>query len=221
MKKIVSGLIVTVVLLLGMFNGYADIPFFVENKDFSIRGGIHYGISEGEIVAIETANGSKKYEVDTFYGEGKYDLSFATRLLGYEATVTYWIDDVIEPGTLDEFQYMVVEDDAYMAIKASLTNKYGNPMCTKQSIIFGTGIDKISNNLSYFDHVERDYAGWIIQYNDCYLMIEMKHIYFTFSGGVSLYNINYDIVSPEEMELMQMAYMDLENYVNESYENDL
>ena len=216
MKKLMAFALILAMLLGNMTTVFADVQFVTEDEAFSIRGGIHWGATKEEIVNIETANENSPNDSETYYGD--YDLSYKTLLAGYEAVITYWLDS---NQTLDEFQYILFQSEAYSNIKTALTQKYGVPLFDKQSYIAGTGIDRVSKNLSILSPSERDYAGWIVQYNDCYLMLEMKHLYFTQAKGMSLYLVNYDILSYEEMAAHQAAYDGLIEYMNSSFENDL
>lgn len=216
MKKLMAFVFILVMLLGNMTTVFAEVQFTVENEDFSIRGGIHWGSTKEDIQNIETSNGNSSTDSEIYYGE--YDLSYLTVLAGYEASITYWMDS---NQTLDEFQYVLYQGEAYSNIKAALTQKYGDPLFDEQSYIAGTGIDRVSKKLAIMSPSERDYAGWIVQYNDCYLMLETKHVYFSQGGGMSLYLVNYDVLSYEEMATHQAAYDGLVEYMNSSFENDL
>lgn len=214
MKKLIVFVLAFILLA---SSAIANVQFVEQNENFTIRGGIHFRSSKEAIEAIEKTNGNSINEADTYYQDG-YDLSYSTLLAGYEADITYWVD---EENTLDEFQYILYQNEAYENVKTALIQKYGAPLFSEQSYIAGTGIDKISKSLSILGPTDRDYAGWIVKYNDCYLMLEMKQVYFSKAKGITLYLVNYDLLSNDEMQLHQKAYDGLIDYMNSSFENDL
>ncbi|MBR5231118.1 MAG: hypothetical protein IKW00_02590 [Clostridia bacterium] len=218
MKKMLFCIIAALLIISSIATGFAEVQPFEIEENFSVRKGIQFGCSKNNVETIETNNGNEADEVDTYYGENSYDLAYSTALIGYEANVIYWFD---ENGKLDEFQYMLFQNKAYNDVKASLTQKYGAPLFNEQSYIASTKIDASSKELNILKPSDRDYAGWIIKYNDCFVMLEMKHVYYTNAGGLSLYLINYDLLSYEDMNLYTEAMEALEVYLNSSYSNDL
>ena len=219
MKKLMMCCLVILLVYTNMFNALADTQYITEDSDFSIRGGIHFGATKAEIDAIEQNNGNKHDDVDVYYGD-TYDLAYLTLLAGYKSYVTYWMD---EDGILNEFQYILPTKESYTTVKSALVDKYGAPMnttSTSTALIAGTGIDRASKKLENLTPSDKDYAGWVIKYNDCFLMIEAKHIYLSYAG-MSLYVVNYDVLSYDEMQLLQEAYDGLLEYMNTSFSNDL
>lgn len=214
MKKLLVCWFVTLLLFMSISIASADTPYIVQDENFSIRSGIHFGATKAEIDTIEKNNGNEYYDVDVYYGE-TYDLAYYTTLAGYESTITYWTD---ENGVLDEFQYVLYREAAYQSVKAALVNKYGAPM--QNALVAGTGIDRISQELKILEPYDKDYACWVVKYNDCFLIIETKHIYFPYDA-IHTYIINYDVVSYDEMKLLEDAYDELVEYINNSFENDL
>lgn len=219
MKKLLISCLVVLMVYTNMVSALADTQYATVDSEFTIRGGVHYGSTKEEIDAIEKNNGSSPTDTDTFYGE-TYDLSYTTPLAGHPACVTYWMDS---NGILDEFQYLLYTNESYMDIKSALVDKYGAPMntaSTSTALIVGTGIDRISEQLKVLSPYDKDYSGWLIKYNDCFLMIETKNIYIRKAGN-SLYVVNYDILSYDEMQSLQVHNEVYQEFKDTSINNDL
>lgn len=217
MKRLALIALALVLVVCNVTICYANTPFVEMDEGFTIRSGICVKSTKEEVQRIETQNGNSSFEPDTYYGND-FDLSYSIVLAGYTGNVTYWFDD---NNTIEEFQYLLYQQDAYDSIKIGLTQKYGAPMFTKQSYIAGTRIDSAAKEMSILSPSDRDYAGWILKYDDCYIMLEMKEISFSKAYGMSFYFVNYQILSYEDMEVYQSAVDALTEYVNDSFANDL
>ena len=217
MKRLAVIVLVLMMIVFNMISCYADTQFVEMKEDFTIRSGVCASSTKDDVKRIETENGNSAFDPNTYYGND-YGLSYSILLAGYQGNVTYWFD---ENNTIEEFQYLLYQQDAYDNIKAGLTQKYGTPMFNKQSYIAGTRIDTAAEKMAILKPSERDYIGWILQYNDCYVMLEMKEISLREAYGMSLYFVNYQILSYEDMEVYQLAVESIEEYVNNSFANDL
>lgn len=202
MKKLIALCTAALLMCLTVSGAFADTRYITINENLSIRNGIHFKATKAEIDAIEKKNekkgGSDPDGARTFYGKS-YDLVYVTQLAGHESYVTYWLD---KNGEIDEFQYLFLSGDAYKTVKTALIDKYGNP--TNYTFITGTGIDRVANHVEILRPRDKDYASWVIKYNDCFLIIEVKQIYFA-EAYMSVYVVNYDVLSYEEMELLDGA----------------
>ena len=192
MKKLITLLAVMVML----FVATAQADTTIINENFSIRNGITFMMHKNQVMQIETQSGSDKSTSPSLLPE---ELGYGTTLLGYEARIGYWFDNNL---ILEEFQYELYSATAYSAVVDTLTNKYGTPTFTSSSP-FDTRIN--SSKADWYKRMggslsatTRDYKGWLVQYHDCYVVIEVTSVYFQKLG--TLYFVNYCPMSYEEVE---------------------
>ena len=222
MKKLIALSLSLVLLFSNVLVAFSEnafkFPFVEIDENFSIRNGIHFGISKEEVSSLEKAKESEPTDLDTYYGDNAYDLAYTTMLGAHFAYLVYWFD---KDDKLDEFQYLLVgRNSSYESMKDSLIKKYGEPLFSQESdsVIVETRTDNVSKELRFMSSVDRNYAGWIFKYNDCYLFLEMKETFIEFANFLA---IDYKILSYEELLSHQEAINALGNYLNDAYANAL
>jgi len=218
-KRIVS---LAAVLLLSFLFTAASAELHIPQIDdtFSVRNDISHKLSRNQVDDLEKQYGSTVDNLETYYADtDPYDLCYDTTLAGYVADISYWFN---ENDELEEFQYLLYQESAYTDVKNALIQKYGAPLYTSFGNIAGTRIDVPNKELSILAPIIRDYNGWILQYNDCYVFLEISNVLFSKAGsGIPLYLVNYKMLTYEEMEeylAIQQGFME---YVNNSFHNDL
>ncbi|MBP3649705.1 MAG: hypothetical protein J6K73_07990 [Clostridia bacterium] len=209
MKKIVA----LVMAFVALFVSTACADPVVINDNFSIRNGITYKMPAEEIKKIERNNGSRTGDSSVFWG--KADLDYLTELMGKETGLVYWHD---ENDCLKEFQYMLVM--GYNSMESTLRGKYGDPQYVNNPPAIDTRRFVVCDKLKPLDPIVKDYAGWMVKYNDCYVLIEMSNIYAKGLGG-NLGFLNYCVLSYEEIEQYQKNQEMVEENVSYSIDNDL
>lgn len=218
-KRIVS--LAIVLLLLFLFSvTAAELHIPQIDANFTVRNGISHKLSRNQVDDLEKNYGSTEDDLETYYADTDlYDLCYDTTLAGYTADISYWFN---EKDELEEFQYLLYQESAYADVKNVLIQKYGAPLYTSFGNIAGTRIDVPNKELSILAPIIRDYNGWILQYDDCYVFLEISNVLFSKAGsGIPLYLVNYKMLTYEEMEeylAIQQGFME---YVNNSFNNDL
>ncbi len=214
--------ILFLLMLLCAANAFAEIKVFRVEEDFQIRNGISFNMNMEEVKAVEALNGS----IDITQSSPRLSgtdregvLLYATSLLGADAELRY---DFSDAGTLTGFYYTY--NKAKKAdISASLSERYGKPLFKNKDILDVFGSEAIEMYLTYqslFSNVAlREYIGWLIQYDDCYVYVDL--IDFTYKNSSQVNGVFYKILDYEEAEY---GISRLENYydsVKKSKTNDL
>ena len=188
------------------------------NENFSIRGGIGYGSSKEQVSQIEKNNGSVLKNdwddvMEQLYGIKKSDLRYNTVLAGHDVLIYHYFNSQNE---LEEFHYCLTPE-TYKDITPSLIEKYGEaqfqgdnraPFSTKALAEY-EAFKGIGEKVSLYD-----YRGWLLQYNDCYVLIEAAN-----SNVISV--INYHFISYEEMEETIDLLKEADTAKKESIKNDI
>lgn len=212
MKKVTVVLLAC--LLIVMFNhSLAEAPMI--NEDFTIRNGIHFGMTHEEVQASEKAYGTSdektyEYTCDETYNPTNYATQYVyvdTTILGYPGSnVSYFFDD---DGNMMSFSYAlgkvkgsgVSSAEAYTDVNALLTEKYGTPFaidkaiseeivtCSMSEDIFSTELSKAFGQNCYV----KDIRQWVVKYNDCYVLIDL-YVEKMFSDSPEVCHVGYRVL---------------------------
>lgn len=194
MKRIFA----TVITLLILFTSttYAEsigIEPIVIHDNFSIRNGIGYGTTLDEAKESEEKLGTSSSYDKTLVEwllAGKYRKVYSTILSNKEVYLGYYTN---EDNTIRELQYLILDSGA--ELKDALTKKYGN------SNFHHTLLPGLDTRTRWFTSITKgisDYAGWLIKYDDCWVVVE--YVVNSFSSS-KFSRINYCIIPDEEMQL--------------------
>lgn len=219
MKKLC---IILMIMLLCATNALADeISIFRVEEDFQIRNGIGFNINRDDVKIVEEQNGSvDETNSGRFYGDDiESFLHYKTSLLGANVELRY---EFSETGILTDFYYAYNETKK-ADIRASLSERYGKPLFKNKIIteIFDSrAIKEFLGYQSFFSNVAlREYIGWLIQYNDCYVYVDL--IEFTYSNSSSVNGVFYKILDYDEAEYGISKLEDYYDSVKKSKTNDL
>lgn len=217
MKKLC---ILLVIMLLCATNALAEISFFRVEEDFQIRNGIGLNMSRDDVKVVEEQNGSIDITSSgRFAGTDRERfLQYTTSLLGADAELRY---NFSEDGILTDFYYTY--NKAKKAdISASLSERYGKPLFKNKDILDVFDSSAIEMFLTYqssFSNVAlREYIGWLIQYDDCYVYVDL--IDFTYKNS-QVNGVFYKILDYDKAEYGISRLEDYYDSVKKSKTNDL
>lgn len=215
MKKIVIFLLTCLLFIHSYVVYAANAESIIINEDFSIRNGITLHSSVSDIKNVESANTSIS---GAYFSESVHaDLAYTVFVAGHAAELYYWTDtcDMVE-----QLQYMVATSEATTELRSSLTKKYGSPNYNYNDLsTLSTKISAIYTGVAHMDPTVTAYDGWLIQYNDCWVLVEFCQLYITQVGTVS--SVNYCILSPEEAQSHFERQGAIENSIQQSVNSDL
>lgn len=218
MKKIIICLLACLVFVNSAFVCMANAETLTINENFAIRNGITFRASASDIENVESANKSSS---GAAFSEWITDsrLSYRVTLAGHEAELFYWTD---EENIIKEFQYLFVFDDAITAIRSLLNEKYGQPnynygdWATLFTKVFA--ITTVSE-VKLLDPTVAAYDGWMLQYNDCWVLVEFCKIYIPEVGSIG--TLNYYIMSTEDAQNNLMIQENIEDSIQQAIDSDL
>lgn len=218
MKKLC---IILMIMLLCATNALADeISIFRIEEDFQIRNGIGLNMSRDDVKIVEEQNGSTDITSSgRFAGTDRERfLQYTTSLLGADAELRY---NFSEDGILTDFYYTY--NKAKKAdISASLSERYGKPLFKNKDILDVFDSSAIEMFLTYqssFSNVAlREYIGWLIQYDDCYVYVDL--IDFTDKNS-QVNGVFYKILDYDKAEYGISRLEDYYDSVKKSKTNDL
>lgn len=104
-----------------------------ETEEFSLRGGIKFGMTPKEVISIEESNGfyySKTSDGNTLYNAGyNYQLYYNNNpgKLGSLQIMRFEYDFDISDQKLYQIEYVFKEQNAFNYLLSALSNKYGEP----------------------------------------------------------------------------------------------
>lgn len=223
MKKSACLFLALLLLLCASTGALAESVF---HEPFSIRGGIHFGMTYDEVRAAETAGAASDTTLLTYAHSPVRYASYlyygGLTLAGYADTdLQYGFD---ENGQLKDITYLLgkLGDKAYDDLLSKLSGKYGEPQFTAPSVLetealrLYTANDNISANSLY------RYNGWLLSYTDCYVKMELVSAKSVISGKSFYWNvIGYRLISFEEFQSVADQIVRFEESVSQSVDNDL
>ena len=135
MKKklmIILNRVVTILLLTFMISSTTVISI-AESEEFSVRGGVKFGMTPEEVIAIEESNGfycDKSDDGDILYkSDYDYQLYYQTSVgkLGSLEIMRYEYDFDLKNKLLYQLEYVFRNQNAYPYLLSALSKKYGEP----------------------------------------------------------------------------------------------
>lgn len=209
MKKLISILLILSIITVGIVgNALAD--------DFSVRNGIHFGMTVDEVKALEKNNGVAEEDIylDKFNGD-YYCVGLNTSIAGIDdSRLLYQFDP--ETNLLVEFRYMlgpykISKDLAweyFQTVLQSLMDKYGEPLhsSTTDGAIFPIVSETMQGAALDFNVT---YYEWLVDFGDYYILIDA---YNGDSGyGSTGSYVGYKYVSKEDAEKAIQNLIDEQN----------
>lgn len=234
-------LIAIVCLLMAFLNpllANAEWELPILHEDFSIRGGVTFGMSKEEVVVIEKNNGNNP-SLNTTKQISFEKMQF---LDAKDVSLNYHFTTQEE---LSSFAYTINTKLTFSKLKAVMQEKYGVPWLTSELSFFKTAIWNEhpynlflsvggsrwnANKLSGYrpkNYGDRSfplyisgYAVWLIKYNDYAVVIELAE-----ANDGSYLHLGYAGVSHDEMEDWLLTRQQLirqeEQKTQDSYKNDI
>lgn len=200
MKKIAA-------LLLSLVLIFTTGSLAVAEK-ITLRNGFHYHASMDEIKGFEKANGnlpvpdstlSELYSKDTI-------LCFDAEVLGEACKLVYF--DSADGVEELQYDFTGFSDNGVgfnpMVYYNELTKQYGAPCLTEwgQSPFNQT---HCNTWVSYMIDGNPNYFGWLVEFDDCYLLIELAHKQCRLTKTYVLHGLtlNYKMLSAEDVEKLR------------------
>lgn len=158
------------------------------NEVFSIRNGITYQMTESEIMKRETATFFEKQSGNR--------LSYKGTMEGFrDAQLWYTLDEENKlyelRYRLDMNSYNMKPDASYQKVYLSLLQKYGSPFYS-----FADG-EFLPIRSSAVDYKIKNYSEWLIQYQDCYVVVDLVCTYSTIVSHYFVF-LGYRMLNQEE-----------------------
>lgn len=200
MKRIVSTLLILALLL----SSTAFAEFTKIDGDFSIRGGVMFGMSPEEVKAVESGTPSENER------NGEFRLGYAglDSLAGIPIyrnrsdVITYVFP--LPDKKLDAVEYWFGyydggADKYFEELCTTITNKYGKPLHYNDGKTFSRLTPTLETWLSYVGmglYKLGQLGEWVLDYGDYYVMIDV----FTLrDNGTDQLIVGYKYISTEEM----------------------
>lgn len=217
MKRIVACILACLALVNVSIVGLAKAEAIIVNENFSIRNGITLQSSANDIKNVESANHSTSGAGFSQYITGSR-LAYTVTLAGHKVELFYWTD---ANDTVEQFQYLLDNSNTITEIRSSLINKYGQPnynhgdLSTLSTKVFAL----TAGQISILNPSITAYDGWMLQYNDCWVLVELCKIKIPQIGTMGA--LNYYILSPEEAQSHFVIQGAFEDSIQQSVDNDL
>ena len=139
-------------------------------EEFSLRGGVKFGMSPEEVIAIEASNGF--YHDLTSKGDMLYKHTTGYQLyfedkgvgkLGNLSIMRFEYDFDLVTKKMYQFYYVIRESGAYSYLLPSLTAKYGEP--TRSGTLMTEKFSEVSSHLNH--------GHWEVEYDDEIIVIDL------------------------------------------------
>lgn len=166
------------------------------NENFSIRNGIAFKMKAKEVQQVEAANGNTTK--GGWLDKLNFQESYAITLAGHGCEVMYYFGN---QDVLSELEYLIVAKDTFEFVKTSLSEKYGEPN-TGESAFESKIFDFKSGYKECISSMKTE-GWWLIQYQDCYVAIEIGRV----NLFLDIYLVNYKILSYNDYEKAVDAYL--------------
>lgn len=204
-------------------------------EDFSIRGGIHFGMTIDEVKKCERANGlpdSSIYFINDSYGviDKYYCIGYETEIAGiYGSRLLYYFD--LDTKKLREIKYELgskyqseqTATSYFTDISKSLNSKYGLP--NYSSVLYSGSLYLIQTQNFYeaifwsIDSSDVAFHEWLIDYGDYYVLIDST--YYESAANSYVTGVGYRYVTKEEEEKAIQDKTQRENDKKQKQNNDL
>lgn len=215
MKKLV---VLLLIILLCTSSAVAEINILRIDEDFQIRNGIGFNMSKDDIKVIEQQNGSVDITNSGRFDRKEPRLCYSTSLLGADAEVFFYYN---ENEILTDFYYSI-DKSSLSNLRSSLSERYGTPLFDNKHILDAFSSRALAKYLEFCSAMSNvklnEYIGWLIQYNDCYVYVDLMG--FTYSKS-PVYGLYYKIMDYDEATYAISRLEDYYDSVNQSKNNDL
>ena len=217
MKRIVSALLIFALLL----SSAAFAEFIQIDGDFSIRGGVMFGMSPEEVKAVESGTPSENERNGEFsLGYAGLDSLAGIPILRNRSDVITYVFPL--PGKkLDAVEYWFGyydggADKYFEELCGTISNKYGKPLHYNDGKTFARLTPTLETWLSYVGmgiYKMGQLGEWVIDYGNYYVMIDV----FTLrDDGTDQLIVGYKYISAEEMaEIISDAISDEQEKENQ------
>ena len=200
MKKLILLILIGALLL----TGTALAEFNKMDGDFTIRGGVMFGMTPDEVKGIESGTPSESEERDCFeLGYGGLDSLAGIPI--YRAAS----DNIEYKFSLNDRKLYAIEywygyydggaDEYFTELCSTITKKYGEPLHYNDGKTFSVTTPTLKSWMGYVGmglYSLRQLSEWVVEYNNYYIMIDV----FTLRDkGTDQLIVGYKMISKEEM----------------------
>lgn len=221
MKKIFS-LILIVALLI---TGTAFAEFTKMDGDFSIRGGVKFGMTPEEVKSIETNPPASEGEEDKYFYLGYQNIDSLAGIPIYRAKsdiIRYMFSKSENKlyGVRYWFGYYDSTKQYFEELCSTIANKYGQPLHYNDGQTFSRTTSIFSNSMGYVSagiYRLGYFAEWVVEYSDYYVIIDV----YTLNASSEQLNVGYEYISKEEMAQIISDAISDEQEKNEQRNNDV
>ena len=227
MKKLITACLCLIVLISFINSCLAE--------DFSIRNGIHFGMTIDEVKKCERDNGlpdSSIYFESDNYGiiDKYYCIGYETEIAGiYDSRLFYYFD--LDTKKLREIQYELGSEyqsektatSNFTDISTSLNSKYGLPEYS--SVLYSGSLYVIqTQNFLKAIFMSKDpgdvaFHEWLIDYGNYYVLIDST--YYVTDANRHVTGVGYRCVTKEEEKQAIQDKTDYDNNKKQKKDNDL
>lgn len=239
MKRLAVLNLILITLLLNIPAASASTQYAVKDGDFSIRNGIHFGMSKSDVIESEKEYGtSVDYKEDApahdFNPTGYQNrlMYKSITLMGYPNSNLYMYFDSNDKLMSIGYAFGITSDyppsyeTVYTDVKELLIEKYGNAYITNSFLseelvgsMFGddlysyTVFRAFSNKPAFYKMDQ-----WVVEYDNCYVIIDL---YSWTMGSTAHTYLGYRGISPTEFDSL-MDEITTEKEIKESKrQNDI
>ena len=214
-------ILLALIMILGSFASYAVA------EDFSLRGGVKYGMTESEVKETEKSNGNSispsevSPQTDKNVKGIRYkDISIA----GLDnCTLDYYFS---KDGKLIEIDYFLGPNGyappsgTYESMKETLTSKYGEPVINATGDMLDLTSYSLADNLLLYSLLGGKFNGlcqWMVEYDDCVAVIEI----YNFGMSNPIPYVDYRLYTKEEVQAVIQENTDQMKNQEDARNNDL
>lgn len=207
MKRVLS-IFILLSLLFSLSIAHAD--FIKVDGDFSIRGGVQFGMSPEEVKGIEQGTASENEGSDYFeLGYGGLDSLAGIPIYRAKSdiiTYKFGLPDKKLKAVSYWFGYYDGSADAYFnELCATITAKYGAPLHNNDGKVFDAITPTLESWLNLinmgFSLKISNISDWILEYNNYYVLIDVFTLRDAKNNSDQLL-VGYKYITTEEMKLI-------------------
>ena len=204
MKRILSTLLL-LSLLISMSVASAD--FAKMEGDFSIRGGIQFGMTPEEVKSIEKGSASEKEKKDYFeIGYGGFDSLAGIPIYRAKSDIITYQFDMISKKLVAVnywFGYYDGSADAYFnELCTTIAAKYGAPYNDNNGKVFNVITPALESWINLinmgFSYKVSNLSDWILEYDDYYVLINVFTLRDADNNSDQLL-VGYKFITRDEM----------------------
>lgn len=217
MKKFMAILLTVCCIVSSSLTAIAELHIPEYDEDFTIRNGIFWGMDKTKVKEAELSQGNFKSDITNDYYYIALGITCAkygyesmynhynniskhivqTTVAGQKGLAIYTFDS---EDKMNSLRYLTEYSSSTPPLTEMLTAKYGSPAFTDNNGPFET------NAFEYFTFAGlhskatsslENYSGWLLEYNDAYVMVEAVSFAVYESGyGFTYYeNITYSPIT--------------------------